>query len=184
MLITTAAVHSGASGAAVVDQDSGELLGMVTSNARHGAGATLPRLNFCIAGEELRALMRSAALMPPAPWRPMDLLLGAGQGPRSEQGDEAMGAAGAGAEGGGGSQRMALHGVLRALETSDAQAERWVHRKGATWLQAMPGRGRQREVWGRGEGRGRKVRGKEGGENGEGNGRATHNHHRAAVKSR
>lgn len=130
MLITTAAVHSGASGAAIVDQDSGELLGMVTSNARHGAGATLPRLNFCIAGEELRALMRWAALLPPAPWRPMDLLLGAGQAPRSGQGDEATGAAEAGAEGGGGSQRMALLGVLRALETSDAQAERWVHRKG------------------------------------------------------
>lgn len=37
---------------------------------------------------------------------------------------------------------------------------------------------------GEGGGRGREVRGKEGGEKGESNGRATHSHHRAAVKSR
>jgi hypothetical protein len=55
MLITTAAVYSGASGGAVVD-GAGRLCGIVTSNAKHSAGATLPHLNFCIAAEELRSL--------------------------------------------------------------------------------------------------------------------------------
>ena len=41
MLITTATVHSGASGGAVVHPDTGALLGMVTSNARHVSGAVL-----------------------------------------------------------------------------------------------------------------------------------------------
>ncbi len=35
MLLTTAAVHSGASGGAVVDAATGQLLGLVTSNAKH-----------------------------------------------------------------------------------------------------------------------------------------------------
>lgn len=37
MLLTTAAVHSGASGGAVVD-GAGRLLGLITSNARHASG--------------------------------------------------------------------------------------------------------------------------------------------------
>ena len=37
MLLTTAAVHSGASGGAVLDAE-GRLLGMVTSNAQHVSG--------------------------------------------------------------------------------------------------------------------------------------------------
>ncbi|KAI7843428.1 hypothetical protein COHA_002906 [Chlorella ohadii] len=35
MLLTTAAVHSGASGGAVADAATGQLLGLVTSNAKH-----------------------------------------------------------------------------------------------------------------------------------------------------
>ena len=37
MLLTTAAVHSGASGGAVVDAATGQLLGIVTSNAKHSS---------------------------------------------------------------------------------------------------------------------------------------------------
>jgi peroxisomal leader peptide-processing protease len=40
MLLTTAAVHSGASGGAALSAE-GRLLGMVTSNARHVSGAVL-----------------------------------------------------------------------------------------------------------------------------------------------
>ncbi len=67
MLLTTAAVHSGASGAAVLDSADGRLVGLVTSNARFGdpkpssggagGGATLPRFNFAISGEELREVV-------------------------------------------------------------------------------------------------------------------------------
>lgn len=46
MLITTAAVHRGASGGAVLDAASGALAGLVTSNARHASGTTLPDINF------------------------------------------------------------------------------------------------------------------------------------------
>jgi S1-C subfamily serine protease len=53
MVISTAAVHAGASGGALVDA-SGRLQGLVTSNARHARGATLPHLNFCISAAELR----------------------------------------------------------------------------------------------------------------------------------
>lgn len=60
MLITTAAVHAGASGGAVVDS-KGQLLGLVTSNARHAKGATLPHWNFCIAAAELAPLWDWAA---------------------------------------------------------------------------------------------------------------------------
>eukprot|EP00775_Hariotina_reticulata_P010447 gene10447-biopygen9974 len=52
MVISTAAVHAGASGGALVN-DAGELIGLVTSNARHARGTTLPHLNFCISAEEL-----------------------------------------------------------------------------------------------------------------------------------
>jgi hypothetical protein len=57
LLVTSACVHRGASGAAVVDAASGELLGLVTSNARHAGGVTLPHLNFAIAREALGPLL-------------------------------------------------------------------------------------------------------------------------------
>ncbi|XP_061341540.1 glyoxysomal processing protease, glyoxysomal isoform X2 [Gastrolobium bilobum] len=47
MLETTASVHPGASGGAVMDSD-GYMIGLVTSNARHGGGAVIPHLNFSI----------------------------------------------------------------------------------------------------------------------------------------
>ncbi|KAK6932596.1 hypothetical protein RJ641_002220, partial [Dillenia turbinata] len=47
MLETTAVVHPGASGGAIVNSD-GCMIGLVTSNARHGAGAVIPHLNFSI----------------------------------------------------------------------------------------------------------------------------------------
>ena len=53
MLISTAAVHGGASGGALLCPVTGQLLGLVTSNARHVRGSTLPRLNFCIPAAEL-----------------------------------------------------------------------------------------------------------------------------------
>ncbi|XP_029961926.1 peroxisomal leader peptide-processing protease [Salarias fasciatus] len=49
MLQTTCAVQAGASGGAVVEKHSGELLGIVSSNARDLATeVTYPHLNFCI----------------------------------------------------------------------------------------------------------------------------------------
>jgi S1-C subfamily serine protease len=62
MLITTAAVHGGASGGALVNA-RGQLVGLVTSNARHARGATLPHCNFCIAAAELRPLWTWAQQM-------------------------------------------------------------------------------------------------------------------------
>lgn len=47
MLQTTAAVHPGGSGGAVVNSD-GHMIGLVTSNARHGGGTVIPHLNFSI----------------------------------------------------------------------------------------------------------------------------------------
>ncbi|XP_020596584.1 glyoxysomal processing protease, glyoxysomal isoform X2 [Phalaenopsis equestris] len=47
MLQTTAAVHPGASGGAVVNSNS-HMIGLVTSNARHGGGTIIPHLNFSI----------------------------------------------------------------------------------------------------------------------------------------
>ncbi|GMY37401.1 glyoxysomal processing protease, glyoxysomal isoform X2 [Fagus crenata] len=47
MLETTAAVHPGGSGGAVVNSD-GHMIGLVTSNARHGGGTIIPHLNFSI----------------------------------------------------------------------------------------------------------------------------------------
>ena len=38
MVQTSAAVHAGASGGAVVSPNNGRLLALVTSNARHGGG--------------------------------------------------------------------------------------------------------------------------------------------------
>ncbi|KAE9452563.1 hypothetical protein C3L33_15536, partial [Rhododendron williamsianum] len=45
MLETTASVHPGGSGGAVVNTD-GHMIGLVTSNARHGGGTVIPHLNF------------------------------------------------------------------------------------------------------------------------------------------
>ncbi|KAF7149964.1 hypothetical protein RHSIM_Rhsim02G0132600 [Rhododendron simsii] len=47
MLETTASVHPGGSGGAVVNTD-GHMIGLVTSNARHGGGTVIPHLNFSI----------------------------------------------------------------------------------------------------------------------------------------
>ncbi|CAK7350557.1 unnamed protein product [Dovyalis caffra] len=47
MLETTAAVHPGGSGGAVVNLE-GHMIGVVTSNARHGGGTVIPHLNFSI----------------------------------------------------------------------------------------------------------------------------------------
>ncbi|KAK3015884.1 hypothetical protein RJ639_005711 [Escallonia herrerae] len=47
MIETTASVHPGGSGGAVVNSD-GRMIGLVTSNARHGGGTVLPHLNFSI----------------------------------------------------------------------------------------------------------------------------------------
>ena len=47
MLQTSAAVHAGSSGGAVVDS-SGNLVALITSNATHTRGGTLPHLNFAI----------------------------------------------------------------------------------------------------------------------------------------
>ncbi|KAK2642167.1 hypothetical protein Ddye_023930 [Dipteronia dyeriana] len=47
MLETTAAIHPGGSGGAVVNQNS-RMIGLVTSNARHGGGTIIPHLNFSI----------------------------------------------------------------------------------------------------------------------------------------
>lgn len=48
MLLSTATVHSGASGGALIDR-TGALAGLVTSNAKHSrTGRTIPNLNFSI----------------------------------------------------------------------------------------------------------------------------------------
>nr|DAD21000.1 TPA_asm: hypothetical protein HUJ06_022463 [Nelumbo nucifera] len=47
MLETTASVHPGGSGGAVVNSD-GHMIGLVTSNARHSGGTVIPHLNFSI----------------------------------------------------------------------------------------------------------------------------------------
>lgn len=54
MLVTSASVRSGCSGGPLLDAASGQLLGMVTSNARHAVGVTYPRLNFAIPVSLLR----------------------------------------------------------------------------------------------------------------------------------
>ncbi|KDP20992.1 hypothetical protein JCGZ_21463 [Jatropha curcas] len=47
MLETTAAVHPGGSGGAVINS-KGHMIGLVTSNSRHGGGTVIPHLNFSI----------------------------------------------------------------------------------------------------------------------------------------
>ncbi|KAK6264699.1 hypothetical protein SCA6_020133 [Theobroma cacao] len=59
MLETTAAVHPGGSGGAVVNSD-GRLIGLVTSNARHGGGTVIPYLNFSIPSAVLMPIFQFA----------------------------------------------------------------------------------------------------------------------------
>ncbi|GAY34564.1 hypothetical protein CUMW_012120 [Citrus unshiu] len=59
MLETTAAVHPGGSGGAVVNLD-GHMIGLVTSNARHGGGTVIPHLNFSIPCGVLRPIFEFA----------------------------------------------------------------------------------------------------------------------------
>ena len=61
MYQTTASVHSGASGGAVVCQRHGTFLGLVTSNARLGTdGSVVPNLNFSIPASLLEPLFTAA----------------------------------------------------------------------------------------------------------------------------
>ncbi|KAG2486507.1 hypothetical protein HYH03_014809 [Edaphochlamys debaryana] len=60
MIIATTTTHAGGSGGALLD-GSGRLVGLVTSNARHAGGTTLPNMAFCIAAEELEPVIRWAA---------------------------------------------------------------------------------------------------------------------------
>ncbi|KAH7662003.1 Peptidase Do protein [Dioscorea alata] len=59
MLQTTAAVHPGASGGAVVNSD-GRMIGLVTSNAKHGGGAIIPNMNFSISSAALKPIFEFA----------------------------------------------------------------------------------------------------------------------------
>lgn len=59
MLETTAAVHPGGSGGAVVNEH-GRMIGLVTSNARHSGGAVIPHLNFSIPFAALKPIFSFA----------------------------------------------------------------------------------------------------------------------------
>ncbi|PHU26219.1 hypothetical protein BC332_04551 [Capsicum chinense] len=59
MLETTAAVHPGGSGGAVVNSE-GRMIALVTSNARHGGGAVIPHLNFSIPCAALKPIFEFA----------------------------------------------------------------------------------------------------------------------------
>ncbi|CAK9181839.1 unnamed protein product [Ilex paraguariensis] len=54
---TTAAVHPGGSGGAVINSD-GHMIGLVTSNARHGGGTVIPNLNFSISCAALKPVFK------------------------------------------------------------------------------------------------------------------------------
>ncbi|KAL1560248.1 glyoxysomal processing protease, glyoxysomal-like isoform X1 [Salvia divinorum] len=56
MLETTAAVHPGSSGGAVVNSN-GCMIGLVTSNAKHGGGTVIPHLNFSIPCAALKPIL-------------------------------------------------------------------------------------------------------------------------------
>ncbi|GLI61287.1 hypothetical protein VaNZ11_003638 [Volvox africanus] len=60
MVIASTTTHAGGSGGALLDCH-GRLVGLVTSNARHAGGITLPNMAFCIAAEELAPVIRWAA---------------------------------------------------------------------------------------------------------------------------
>lgn len=55
MLETTASVHPGGSGGAVVNS-SGHMIGLVTSNAKHGGGTVIPHMNFSIPSAALEPI--------------------------------------------------------------------------------------------------------------------------------
>ncbi|GFP97136.1 glyoxysomal processing protease glyoxysomal [Phtheirospermum japonicum] len=57
MLETTAAVHPGSSGGAVVNS-AGRMIGLVTSNAKHGGGTVIPHLNFSIPCAALEPVLK------------------------------------------------------------------------------------------------------------------------------
>ncbi|GMJ14685.1 degradation of periplasmic proteins 15 [Hibiscus trionum] len=59
MLETTAAVHPGGSGGAVVNSN-GCFIGLVTSNTRHGGGTVIPHLNFSIPSAVLMPIFQFA----------------------------------------------------------------------------------------------------------------------------
>lgn len=59
MLETTAAVHPGGSGGAVVDS-SGRMIALVTSNAKHGGGTVIPHMNFSIPTAALEPVFKFA----------------------------------------------------------------------------------------------------------------------------
>ncbi|KAJ9566448.1 hypothetical protein OSB04_002414 [Centaurea solstitialis] len=56
MIETTAAVHPGGSGGAILNSD-GHMISLVTSNARHGGGTIIPYLNFSIPCAVLEPLL-------------------------------------------------------------------------------------------------------------------------------
>lgn len=60
MLETTAAVHPGGSGGAVVSERGG-MIGLVTSNARHSGGTVIPHLNFSIPYAALKPIFKYAS---------------------------------------------------------------------------------------------------------------------------
>ncbi|XP_066365692.1 glyoxysomal processing protease, glyoxysomal isoform X2 [Miscanthus floridulus] len=61
MLQTTAAVHPGASGGILVNSH-GLMVGIITSNAKHGGGSTIPHLNFSIPCKLLVAVFKYSAI--------------------------------------------------------------------------------------------------------------------------
>jgi S1-C subfamily serine protease len=107
MLVTSAAVHAGASGGAVLDAASGALLGLVTSNAKRqppGAGAAVafyPHLNFSVPAAQLRPVVEAALRGGAADWADVE----AAHSSASMRGVWAMHGAVRPGEGGGGGAR-------------------------------------------------------------------------------
>ncbi|KAL5203156.1 hypothetical protein ABZP36_014108 [Zizania latifolia] len=60
MLQTTVAVHPGASGGVLVNSH-GRMVGLITSNAKHGGGSTIPHLNFSIPCKSLEMIFKYSA---------------------------------------------------------------------------------------------------------------------------
>ncbi len=138
MLIATATTHAGGSGGALLDSH-GRLVGLVTSNARHVAGGTLPRLAFCIAAEELEPVLAWCTVHDQGHWPAH----GQGQGQAHKQdhgeghvagvlmlGKGGAGAAGRGGSGeGAGNGKAAYRGFVEELWRMDvdcSEAARWV----------------------------------------------------------
>ncbi|PUZ65357.1 hypothetical protein GQ55_3G216600 [Panicum hallii var. hallii] len=65
MLQTTAAVHPGASGGVLVNSH-GLMVGIITSSAKHGAGSTIPHLNFSIPCKSLETIFKYSEIGEPA----------------------------------------------------------------------------------------------------------------------